>query len=117
MPSKVYRSSAVILGGAALLAAGLSGCSAIAQDGSEYESEYAQTCMETTTQLRADDYNCDTNRSGYGWYYLPFRASNGGVVPGVGSRLSGGSTSLGDVGGGSVSRGGFGARSGGSFGG
>lgn len=94
-----------------MLVSGLSGCAS--------EADYAEVCMDPTTQMRVDDASCEdeTYRSSNGlvWFYIG-RATTGGNIPPVGSTLSatGGSTMKPATG--SVARGGFGKGFGG-FGG
>ena len=105
-----FRSATVTLGGAAIIAAGLSGCSLLGGD-----SDYAQTCVDDATNTRVTEDNCDRPYAGYGprysWFYVPFVAV---ALPGYGSSmngLTGGTKSAPSSG--SVSRGGFGSHSGG----
>ena len=110
-----FRSATVTLGGAALIAAGLSGCSALTGD-----SDYAETCVDDATNTRVTEDNCDRPYSGYGprysWFYVPFVA---GALPGYGASMNGlTGASRSKPGSGSISRGGFGGKTGGgSFGG
>lgn len=118
------KNAAISLGVAGVLASALlTGC---APDGTVIDADYAQMCRDKTTEQRVEDTNCsDKGRSGghYGWYFYP----SGSNVPAVGSRLSGGTTSV-PAGksaqkgftskGGTVSRGGFGSSAkGGGMGG
>jgi hypothetical protein len=88
-PRRRLRSTTVSLGVTAVVAAGLSGCAS--------EPDYAAVCVDPDTQERVDDDECDdasTNGgSGIGsafvWYYLGANSR----VPGLGSRVSGGTTS------------------------
>ncbi|HEX9226380.1 MAG TPA: tRNA-dihydrouridine synthase [Arthrobacter sp.] len=130
--TRTRKSAAVVLGISAILtSAVLTGCS---PDGDVIDADYAQTCQDKTTQQRVDDDKCsDQGRSSghYGWYFLPMGSSgstSARSVPGVGSPLSGGITSIpsgataksgvSSKGASAVSRGGFGGSvKGGSIGG
>lgn len=135
--SKRRKSLAVGLGVTGLLAAGLTGY-AVGNDDDQQataDADYGAVCVDSQTQQRVDDDQCDPEGSdrGYGggggfvgWYFLPI----GGRYPAVGAPISGATRSLpagasvsrGGLApsGGTVSRGGFGtsnntsARSGGS---
>lgn len=110
---KRFRSATVTLGGAALIAVGLTSCSS--------GTEYAQACVDENTKVRVEEDKCDRGYGGvgprYSWFYVPNTA---GALPGVGqsmSGLQGGSFSAPSTGS-SISRGGFGGKTGGgSFGG
>lgn len=81
--SSTRRSAAVTLGITALVAGSLTGCSRTA------ERNYAGVCVDVKTQMRVDDSECRTTRTGRSWYYL----RNGSSYPGVGGRVGGGSFS------------------------
>lgn len=84
------RSGAVVLGITGLAASMLTSCS------SEKPVEYAGVCVDQRTQQRLDDDECDERQHHHGggagylaaWYFM----RNGSRVPGVGSRVTGGST-------------------------
>lgn len=98
------RSASVTVSLAALVAAGLTGCSS----GPDYQG----VCVDPQTQRRIEDDNCKSNSSGTGGRWLYF--SNGSQAPAIGERASGGTSQVPH--GSSVSRGGFG-RGGGVVGG
>ncbi|MCC3292377.1 tRNA-dihydrouridine synthase [Arthrobacter sp. zg-Y1110] len=127
------KSGAVILGVTALLASAvLTGCS---PSGDVIDADYAKVCQEKTTEKRVEDDKCseEGRSSGYaGWYFFPMGSSSSGKshsIPAVGSKLTGGSTSIpdkatsksgvSDKGSSKVTRGGFGggAKGGGGHGG
>ena len=108
------RSASVTLGVSLALAATLSGCG-------QEEYTHGAVCADRETQERVEDEQCDDERRGgrHGWYFIPV----GGVARPVGTRVGGGTFTAppasqpvyrGGVprGGGAVSRGGFGGRSG-----
>jgi hypothetical protein len=102
------RSTTVVLGALATLVAAtlVSGC----QDNED--PDYAQVCLDERTRKRIEDERCDDSTTGgTRWFYVP----RGTVVPPVGddvdtSRGSFTRPSSGSVH--TVSRGGFGGRSG-----
>ena len=111
------RKGTVALGVSGLLASVLlTGCT---PDGDVVDADYAQVCRDSKTELRVEDDKCsDQGRSSgaYGWYFYHM-ASGSSSVPPVGSKATGGVTSVpqgasskpGVSGkGGTVSRGGFG---------
>lgn len=126
------RSAAVALGVTALLASAvLTGCS---PSGDVIDADYAKVCQEKTTEKRVEDDKCseEGRSSGHaGWYFFPMGGSGSTTshsIPAVGSKLSGGTTSIpsnassksgvSSKGSTSVSRGGFGGSvKGGSIGG
>ena len=125
------RTGSVALGVTALLASALlTGCT---PSGDVIDEDYAQVCQDRTTQERVEDSKCsEAGRSSgaFGWYFLPLIINNSSrstVIPRVGSRVSGGITSIPSgttarsgfaSDGQSVTRGGFGSsvKSGGSGG-
>ncbi|UDL16608.1 hypothetical protein SEA_ATUIN_214 [Arthrobacter phage Atuin] len=120
------KSGGISLGVAGILASALlTGCT---PDGTVIDADYAQMCQDKTTEQRVEDTNCsDQGRAGghYGWYFYNMQG-NSHTLPAVGSKLSGGSTSI-PAGksykagvtskGGTISRGGFGTSAKGSSGG
>ncbi|MEH0108673.1 tRNA-dihydrouridine synthase [Tersicoccus sp. MR15.9] len=94
-----FRASTTVgLGVTAVLASALmTGCS---PDGDVIDADYAQVCQDRTSQQRVEDDKCsDSGRAGghYGWYFFPMGSrgsSNTRSLPGVGDRLSGGTTSV-----------------------
>lgn len=126
-----YRSAGVALGGAALLAAGLAGCASDSGDYSDEEADYAQVCVNESTGERVEDAGCDDpayrSTHGLAWFFIPAivggmggrggLAGGSGVVPPVGASALSSGGSFTEPKSGSVSRGGFGSRGSGSFGG
>ncbi|GAA1822666.1 tRNA-dihydrouridine synthase [Planosporangium flavigriseum] len=129
MPPTRRKSASVTLGVTSLLAVALTGACGSQRAGGD---EYGAVCVDPQTQQRIDDDYCDDDthyHSGGGWYFI----RSGRSYPAKGQKVSGGSFSrpgggstvkYGGVaaqGGpvvkadsGSVSRGGFGGKSGGS---
>jgi hypothetical protein len=126
------RSASLSIGVTALLASAmLTGCT---PEGEVIDADYAQVCQDRTTEERVEDSKCsEEGRSSglYGWYFFAMGARSAAInrsIPAVGSRLSGGVTTvpagastrsgLPAAGSSSVSRGGFGdsAKSGGRSG-
>lgn len=98
-----FRSTSVSVGGVALLAAFLTGCSS--------SDDYAQTCVDKSTNLRVPDDDCVAGSPRYGWYYIPGRV---GAIPAIGSSISSaGGSFASPPSGSSVTRGGFGGSRGG----
>lgn len=128
MGNRRRKTGSLSLGVAGILASALlTGCT---PDGTVIDADYAQMCRDTDTETRVEDSNCsDQGRAGghYGWYFYQMQGSSRSL-PAVGSKLSGGTTSV-PAGksvqrgvtpkGGTISRGGFGtsAKGGGSIGG
>ena len=83
---KGNRTLAVI--GMCLIA--LLGIGTLSACGSNDDNQYSQVCQDKNTGQRVDDNRCNERRDSYGWYYFP---PYYGMVPGIGSRLSGGSYS------------------------
>ncbi|WP_247826571.1 tRNA-dihydrouridine synthase [Arthrobacter antioxidans] len=125
------RTGSLALGVTALLASALlTGCT---PSGDVIDEDYAQVCQDRTTQERVEDSKCSEegrSSSHFGWYFLPMVLNSSGsstVIPRVGGKVSGGTTSIpsgttarnGFAGDGqSVTRGGFGSsvKSGGNGG-
>lgn len=106
----------------------ITGCT---PSGETIDADYAQVCQDKKTEQRVEDNHCsEEGRAGgyYSWYFYQTQGGSTSTVPGIGTKLSGGTTSL-PAGksaksgvsskGGTVVRGGFGtsAKSGGSVGG
>lgn len=79
------RSSSVMLGVTAVMAASLTGCASSA--------DYAAVCVDPETQERVEDYECTDGQSDYSgvgsgffWYYLGASSR----IPPTGSLVSGG---------------------------
>ena len=135
---KRWRSPIVVVGASAAVLVGLVVAGNAGSSRDEEEYDYDAVCVDDANTRVADD-RCDdpenlaegdgqnaTGHAGGGhWYFIP----TGGSAPGIGQRATGGSTSVPDPArfnvhaggvdahGGTVSRGGFGGRGGGSVGG
>jgi hypothetical protein len=120
---RLRRTSALALGMTGVLASALlTGCT---PNGDVIDADYAKVCRDNETNNRVEDVNCDSSQargSGhFGWYFLPMGIAGSRTsrsIPGVGSSLSGGVTSIPSTatsksgapskGSSAVSRGGFG---------
>jgi hypothetical protein len=121
--ARLRRTSALALGMTGVLASALlTGCT---PGGDVIDADYAKVCRDNQTNNRVEDVNCDSSdarSSGhFGWYFLPMGVGGSRTtrsIPGVGTPLSGGVTSIPSTatsksgtpskGSSSVSRGGFG---------
>lgn len=86
-------SMAVAIGVTAVLAAAMTGCSAV-DTGTDVKSDYAQVCKDSSTNKRLPDDQCNERSSpSAAWYFLPMYHGANSHVPAVGQPLAGGETS------------------------
>lgn len=84
------KSTSVVLGMSAVIAAGLTGCDASAL-GADVGKDYAQVCVDKATQKRLEDQKCKEDGGGshaHGWTYIPLYRGAASQVPPVGSALT-----------------------------
>lgn len=96
-----HSSKVVALGASAVLAATLTGCAP--SEYSQVEADYVKVCQQVDTQERVEDMSCESTglnanssvaNGAFMWYYLASQLNNKTSVPAVGSKLSGGVTSI-----------------------
>lgn len=89
-------STAVSIGVTAVLATALAGCSGGNGD-AKPNADYAKVCREQSTQLRVEDEKCNGSGArshGFVPYFLLLGGGSRTTVPPVGSKTSGGTTTL-----------------------